>query len=136
MWRSDWNSAPPMATASPPNGAGRRAELAAVVIEGQGTPVSLIRPPRLHEQLAAHAQMCENGVTAVERKPQVLATPPRCLDPPPHEQSREVVCSGNVTTDSARVSDRDVGNAPSHDPALQAPPDDLDLGELRHEGVA
>jgi hypothetical protein len=76
--------------------------------------------------------MSEDRVTAVERKPQVLATPARCLDPPPDEQSREVVCSGNVTADGARVSDRDVGDAPTHDPALEAAPDDLDLRQLRH----
>ena len=110
-------------------------QLTAAVVEGQAYPqVRLVGSIGwLDEQLATHAEMSEDRVTAVEREPQVLAAPARCLDPPPDEQSREVVCSGNVTADGARMSDRDVGDAPTHDPALEAAPDDLDLGKLRHQ---
>ena len=88
---------------------------------------------RLDEQLAAHAEVRENGSGLVgERKPEVLAATLRQPDPVPLQPCPEVLAARDVPAHRARMQHLYVGDDPSADPALQTASYDLDLGKLGH----
>ncbi len=86
----------------------------------------------LHEQLAAHAEVAEEGVTVVEGQPQVLAAAPGRLDAAPGQGVGEPRGAARVAAHGAGMEDVDPGDGGAEDVALEAGPDDLDLGELGH----
>ena len=107
--------------------------------------VLLVRPARGgDEHLAAHPEVREHRVGAlgsaascagsvtVQLQPQVLAPAPRRGDRAPDQPCREVVAALEVAAHRARVGDVDVRDRAVDDVVGQAPPDDLDLGQLGH----
>ena len=109
------------------------AQVGTVVVEGEQDPhVRGQRPVRLaDEQLAAHAQVREQGVLA-RRQPQVLAPAPGAVQAAPGQRGLEVGRAGQMAAHRARVQDLDGLDGPADDVVLQATADGLDLGQLRH----
>ena len=62
-------------------------------------------PRLLDEQLAAHAEVGEQGVAVVERQPEVLAAAPGGLEPAAGERRGEAGRAAEVAADRARVED-------------------------------
>jgi hypothetical protein len=88
---------------------------------------------RLDQELAAHAEVGEDRLTGVlQGQPQVLAAAAGRADAVALQAVGEVVGAGDVPAHGARVQDLGVGDGAVGDPALQAAPDDLDLGQLGH----
>jgi hypothetical protein len=83
---------------------------------------------RPDQELAAHAQVAEQGVAGVERQPEVLAAPPGGVDPAAGEPIGEVGGPRQVPPDRTRVPYLDRVDAMSDGELLQAATDDLDLG--------
>ncbi len=86
----------------------------------------------LHQHLAAHAEVAQQGVAAVERQPEVLAAAPGRGDAVPGQAGGEVVGAGEVTAHRPRVQHLDAGDGAPDDVGLEATTDHLDLGQLRH----
>ena len=84
---------------------------------------------RLHEQLAAHAEVGQEGVAVVERQPQVLAAAPGLLDAPAGQPGREVVGAGGVAPYRTGMQYVDRGDGAADHVGLEAEADDLDLGQ-------
>ena len=74
----------------------------------------------LHEHLAAHAEVAEQGVAVVERQPEVLAAPAGGLDPAAGQGGGEAGGPARVAADRARVQHLDLGQPGADDVALQA----------------
>ena len=83
------------------------------------------------QQLAAHAQVHDQGVAAVQADQQVLAEPADRLDGPPLEQGAELLGAG-VPAHRAAVGHRDRLDLAPDDLLAQVLAERLDLGELRH----
>ncbi|GAB3871983.1 hypothetical protein GCM10027610_136640 [Dactylosporangium cerinum] len=90
------------------------------------------RLDRLHEQLAGHPEVTDEGVLVVEREPQVLAAALDGTDEPAGEDVGEVDGAGQVAADRPRVQHLDGRDAPAGDPFVESAADGLDLGKLRH----
>jgi len=84
------------------------------------------------QELSAHAQVRDQRVGGVEREPQVLAASAGPQHRPAGEPGGKVDASCRVPPNRARVQDRDPVDRAPDDPPLQAPADDLDLGQLGH----
>ena len=87
----------------------------------------------LHEHLAAHAEVAEQGVAAVEGQPEVLAAPagaPRPGGRSARRRSRRGRARSRRTGRGCSTSTGSMVRA--DDVALEAGADDLDLGELGH----
>ena len=112
------------------------AELAALGGTGQPQPhpqVPLGRRRRgLHQQLAAHPEVGQQGAPVVEWEPEVLAAAPGAGDPTAPEGVGEAGRTAGVVAHRTRVQHLDVGDRGAHDVTLEAGADDLDLGELGH----
>ena len=89
---------------------------------------------RLHQHLAAHAEVAEQGVTGVQRQPQVLAAAAGVGEGAPGQPGDEVVGPGEVPSDRAGVQHLHCGDVPVQHVTREAATDDLDLGKLRHSG--
>jgi hypothetical protein len=87
---------------------------------------------RLHQHLAAHAEVAEQGVAGVQGQPQVLAAAAGVGERAPGEPGDEVVGAGQVPADGTGVEHLDRGDAPVEHVRLEAATYDLDLWELRH----
>jgi hypothetical protein len=116
------------------------AQLAAAVGEPEpGTQVHLVGlVGLLDEQLAAHAEVRDQrpvGRAAVglgHRQPQVLAAAMGGGEGAAGERADEVLGALEVAAHRPRVVHLDGGDGAAGDPAVQAAPDDLDLGQLGH----
>ena len=82
-------------------------------------------------QLAAHAQVDDQGRAVVEAEQQVLAGPVDRLDGVALEPGAELL-GARVATDRAPVAHLDRLDLPADDLALEVAPDGLDFGKLRH----
>ena len=95
----------------------------------------------LDQQLAAHAEVRDEGaagrraVRLGHRQPQVLAAPVRGGERAAGQGGDEVLGALEVPPDGPRVVHLDGGHRAPGDPLLQAAPDHLDLGQLRHGGL-
>jgi hypothetical protein len=88
---------------------------------------------RLDEQLAAHAEVGQDRLVRVlQGQPEVLPAAARGADAAALEAVREVIGTGEVTADRARVQHLGLGDRTVGDPPREAPPYDLDLGQLGH----
>ena len=94
------------------------------------------RVGRLDEHLAAHAEMDDEGVLAVECQPEVLAPARRRGDGDVVEAVGEIAAPAHVATSHPHATDPGAGDVPADDVVVQTPPHDLDLGQLRHAAVS
>jgi hypothetical protein len=78
------------------------------------------------EQLPAHAEVSEERVVT-GRQPQVLAPAPRAGQGTPGQDGAEILGTGQVAADSARVQDADRFDLAADHVALEAGPHDLDF---------
>ncbi len=84
------------------------------------------------EHLAAHAEVRQQRLPAVELEPAELATPDDVRDDGAAKPGREVLGPGLVPADGARVKDLDVAEPGAGHPAGEAAAHHLDLGQLGH----
>src|SRR5690606_34986504 len=87
---------------------------------------------RHHQQLTAHAEVADQDVRRVQRQPEVLAAPADGLYPATGEPGHQVGGAGDVAAHRAGMEGLDGGERAAVDPAVEALPDDLDLGQLGH----
>jgi hypothetical protein len=117
-------------------------QLATAVGEAEPRPqVRLVGLRRLlHQQLAAHAEVGDEGLAgrgAVglgQRQPQVLPPAAGGGQRAAGDRGGEVLDALEVPPDGSRVVHLDRGDGAAGHPALQSAPDHLDLGQLRHGG--
>ena len=86
------------------------------------------------QELPAHAEMAQQGVSPVESQPEVLAPAPGVDDRAAGEAGGEVVRPGEMAAHRARIEHGDVGDGAANDVLGESAADDLDLGKLRHSG--
>jgi hypothetical protein len=84
----------------------------------------------LDQHLAAHAEVGEQGVAAVEGKPEVLPTTAGGDDAATSERGDETSRTARVTAYRTRMEHLDGGDGASDDMPFEAGPDHLDLGKL------
>jgi hypothetical protein len=87
---------------------------------------------RLHQQLAAHAEVADDRVAGVEREPEVLAAAGHVEDRAAGQHGDEMRVAGQMAADRAGVVHLDGRDGPAGHPLGQALPDGLDLGQLGH----
>ncbi len=113
------------------------AQLASLVGAGQpeaNPQVSLVGGLGwLHEELPAHPEVAQQGVTVVEGQPEVLAPAAHRLDAAAGQRRREARGAARVTAYRPRVEHLHGVDGGPEDVPLQAGPDDLDLGQLGHQ---
>ena len=111
------------------------AQLAPAVGEREaGAEVGLVRRVAgLDQQLAAHPEVGDQGgVAAVETEPEVLPAPRGRRHGAAAQPGLEIGATTLVAADGARVQHLRLGDRATRDPPLEAPTDDLDLGQLGH----
>ena len=134
MWAiSGGSSAPPTETERPPNirwSTKRSSPVAEVEADPQ---VALVGGSALlHQQLAAHPEVAEEGVAVVEREPEVLAAAQGALEPATGQRGGEAGRAAQVAAYRTGVQDGDRLDGAADDVAGQAVADGLDLGQLGH----
>lgn len=87
---------------------------------------------RRQRQAPAHAEMDDQGSTPLEVDEKVLAPPPKSLDPPTAQAAERPPVERLA---QRRRVDAHPLDAPPRQPTLEAAPQDLDLGELRHPEI-
>ena len=92
---------------------------------------------RLQEQLAAHAQVGDeaSASSAVEREPEVLAAAATPRGPCVRAAGREVAAPAAWRRTARGCWTSDGGDRAAGHPAVEAAPDDLDLGQLGHRSA-
>jgi hypothetical protein len=86
----------------------------------------------LHQQLAAHPEVHEQGLVGVELEPQVLAPAHRVDGDGPPQPGRQIRGTGQVAAHRPGVQDLDGAEPGADHPAHEAAPHHLDLGQLGH----
>ena len=137
---SGGTSAPPSETARPPNirWSTNRSSRPGRPVEQEADPqVPLVGyAGRLHQHLAAHAEVAEQGVAAVEGEPEVLPASVGSGERAPGQAGGEVGRTAGVAAYRTGVQDLDGDDRAAQDVGLEAGADDLDLGKLRHRPPA
>src|SRR4029453_9905890 len=87
---------------------------------------------RLHEQLAAHPEVSQDGRSVIQRQPEVFAASSSAGDDPTGQTSGEILRAEQMTANGSRVEDPHRLNVPTDHKAFEPSSYDLNFRELWH----